>query len=943
MQLSVYVGLRAIGWMVHTEKEVIQHGIKRLAVSFDNYYEYMAGLPVSKRINRRIKRQARRNLWRYKSRRDNLKHLLNKHGYSNNVTQTREQILKARVGALDRKLSKQGLYLVIMSLQRKRGYKSLRGVSDNENSDYLKEIERHETELLKYRSIAEYLLTLPSSTDIIFNRQSYINEFNAIMDAQEIDADLRNKIFGLIYYQNPLKKGNVGKCQYEKNRQVIHGSHPLYQEFRIWRDVMNIVIWDKEKNELEISFEQRKQWVNKLMNGSNITKAVCLKDLGLKKPTQYTWLSGKQIAGNPLSILTKQIQFVPNPKESIEILWQEIYSAIDNDKLATFLRSKYSFNDLQIDELLDLDFSKLGHGEFSAKAIRKLLPIIQTGKKLKHAILEVYGKVDFKNVALRNVILEQHYHAYQSLVEGLKVKYSQIEQIKFEIDPLLKMGNKQRKASAQSKRKEEKIIKEHSHLFKSGTPQYNAKKYRIWEECQKVSPYEPNIEIPLEELFTDKYNLDHIVPKSKLMESGEANLVISRVEINEQKSNHVTGIEFAEQLGIKEEYLAFVEKMPDNKQHYMKMSSSEIPNNWVSKRQNSDYNTRCFATIGNGMNIPNKVINKFIQQWRLPKYDEQDARYSLVKAYVITNFSQETIIYLDNVKEQKRDVYGLTASLPIPLIETAPIFIQRIKFTRKTKYGYTPRFALHGESVHGKRVRKYRDSKGVIQEDVFFKIRQPIGKLTPAMVEKIMDDAIKRKVKQRISEKGNHEDGIASLIEQPATHNNNPIKSVSIIVNAEKIFPLHSTDLLGNTGPKAKFETLTDFVFNDKNHRLIIREGEKGKLIKEGVPIMQFIDGVNAGLDMREQGIELTERSIVELYGKLYFVIGAGESLAIRPCYTLSATETYKVKAEDWQHMNKLLINQLGETKASVPVWMPKKIFNQIYLTNGYRKNKKRV
>src|SRR5690606_17950121 len=156
-------------------------------------------------------------------------------------------------------------------------------------------------------------------------------------------------------------------------------------------------------------------------------------------------------------------------------LWQDIYSATDNDKLGQLLSKKYQFNDSVVNELLDLDFNKLGWGDFSMKAIRKLLPLMQEGKKLKEAILEVYGKVDFENVALRNVVLEQHYESCKSLYEALKEKYH-IDEVQFEIDHLLKQGNKDRKAIAQSKRKEEKFAKQHAEL----TP-YNRIKLQLWE------------------------------------------------------------------------------------------------------------------------------------------------------------------------------------------------------------------------------------------------------------------------------------------------------------------------------------------------------------------------------------------------------------------------------------------------------------------------------
>lgn len=45
MKLSIYVGIRAIGWVLTQGKEVVKKGIKRVNVDFDNYYEYVAGQP----------------------------------------------------------------------------------------------------------------------------------------------------------------------------------------------------------------------------------------------------------------------------------------------------------------------------------------------------------------------------------------------------------------------------------------------------------------------------------------------------------------------------------------------------------------------------------------------------------------------------------------------------------------------------------------------------------------------------------------------------------------------------------------------------------------------------------------------------------------------------------------------------------------------------------
>lgn len=68
-----------------------------------------------------------------------------------------------------------------------------------------------------------------------------------------------------------------------------------------------------------------------------------------------------------------------------------------------------------------------------------------------------------------------------------------------------------------------------------------------------ISPYEPDTIIPLEELFTDKYDLDHIVPKSKIFETGYANLLLSRKELNKLKNRKLASDFVKSDLGFNEE------------------------------------------------------------------------------------------------------------------------------------------------------------------------------------------------------------------------------------------------------------------------------------------------------------------------------------------------------------------------------------------------------
>jgi CRISPR-associated endonuclease Csn1 len=67
-------------------------------------------------------------------------------------------------------------------------------------------------------------------------------------------------------------------------------------------------------------------------------------------------------------------------------------------------------------------------------------------------------------------------------------------------------------------------------------------KYKLWLEQGYISPYTGKI-IPLSELFTTKYQIEHIIPQSRLFDDSLSNKVICESEVNELKSN-MTALEF---------------------------------------------------------------------------------------------------------------------------------------------------------------------------------------------------------------------------------------------------------------------------------------------------------------------------------------------------------------------------------------------------------------
>jgi CRISPR-associated endonuclease Csn1 len=911
--LNIYAGIRSIGWNVTEYGEVKNFGVKRVNVDFDSYYAFIAGNPVEKRIIRRQKRQARRNLWRFKARREKLVKLLREDGLmpQNDAEYSRKELNQLRAIACAVKLdNRENVGRVLLDLQLKRGYKSMRGVDDTGDSDYLKTIEQHENALRFFPSVGDYLLTLPTFKNVILRRETYENEFRKICEVQGLDYE---HYYGAIYYQRPLKKGKIAFCRLEPNRKVTHASNPAYQRLRIFKEVNNIEIYYLENNAIDISEEHRKEFLGELFRGKDLTKAGCLKIMGIKKPANYKWYCGKSIAGNIWGkILTKKDDDGFVPYDYAYQVWQDLISATDNEKLTAILQRKYPDENYQ--NLIDFDIQATGWSDYSEKAIKKLLPEMRIGKTLNEAILSIYRKVNMSTgVALRNIVLEQVFASAKSLVSAIKEKYN-IYELQLEIDPLLKMGNKARKARATATRRAEKDNAELDRRISevgANANEYNRKKLRLWDETGGVCPYFPDEKIELSELFTNAYNLDHIVPKSKLFNFSEENLVICPTKLNTKKLRQ-TGRDFVREIGRNEEkYVEFVNssKISERKKTLLLMRDEDIPTDFVSRNAGTDYNTRCFLTLhGNSRCIPNKLISMYGKNWYGNQYNENDVREVLVKSFVMANMNEKTVEYFDRIKENTKSqtssgAYDLQPEIELPDLSNTAVFCPKTKFFRRTKFGYISRFGLHKETVYGQRNRVYRNAKGEEKTEHFYTVRHAISSLTPKMILNISDMHIRKLVHERYEKEGKN--FAISIEENPIIFNGKPVKSVSVNVGGSMLVPLHSADG-GHTSKFSKHERKVDFVYNSINYSLAI---EKGK--RKVLPLLQAVRNLNEKV-FESKGYHKGDRVVYE--GKQYIISGLDDSgIALRSVYTLLAENALKLtKPTEIEKLVKQHISQVN-------------------------------
>jgi len=223
----------------------------------------------------------------------------------------------------------------------------------------------------------------------------------------------------ILFYQRPLKtkKSLIADCPYEEHVVVdkvtgekkhygikcIAKSHPLYQEFRLWQFLSNLRIYKKElANDVDVTRDFLKTEENyvALFDWLNAKKEINQKDFfkypafGLKKNAEnYRWNyvedEKKRYPCNDtrakiLSYLTKagiQSDFMTTEIE--EKLWHILYSVDDKEELEKALRKfavKYSLDESFVDVFKKFPPFEKEYGAYSAKAIKKLLPLMRMGR-----------------------------------------------------------------------------------------------------------------------------------------------------------------------------------------------------------------------------------------------------------------------------------------------------------------------------------------------------------------------------------------------------------------------------------------------------------------------------------------------------------------------------------------------------------------------------------
>ncbi len=499
-----------------------------------------------------------------------------------------------------------------------------------------------------------------SLTNIIFYRQDYMDEYEAIWERQaqyhpELTPELKREIRDIIiFYQRNLKssKNLVSYCEFEHNEReitidgkkktiltgckVCPKSSLLFQDFKIWQIINNLQVSvvgrqrkkiKKDKTQLSLFDDAETGALNRFLTQEE--KDILFNELSIKEKMSKKEvlkllfdnhnsldLNYKEVEGNrTMAALFKAYQdiisltgngefdFAKMPTDEVLNITTEIFrglgyktdflafnpllegKALEHQPAYRLWHLLYSYTgdnsatgtDALLNRIQELcGFGKeyavilsnislaLDYGSLSAKAIRKILPYMMKGYEYSEACMmagynhsarsltkEEIAKKEYKlqleeirRNSLRNPVVEKILNQMVNVVNEIVKTYGKPDEIRIEMARELKKSQEERQLLDAAIRKNtaesEKLRKELEEEFGiQHVTRNDILRYKLYNEL-KLNGYKTlysNTYIPREELFSKRFDIEHIIPQSRLFDDSFSNKTLEVRDVNIEKGN----------------------------------------------------------------------------------------------------------------------------------------------------------------------------------------------------------------------------------------------------------------------------------------------------------------------------------------------------------------------------------------------------------------------
>ena len=255
--LGLDLGVGSIGWALVNEAEndsekssIIKLGVRVNPLTTDESQNFEKGKSITTNADRTLKRSARRNLQRYKLRRENLIEILKENNIISNETILSEignkstfETYKLRAKAVNEEVSLEEFARILLMINKKRGYKSSRKAKGGEEGKLIDGMDiaiQMNNENKTPGIICLELLQKGKKSLPDFYRSDLQNELNRIWEKQKE------------FYPSILNNDILDEIKGKNKSQTW----AILAKYLVWEEI--VTDWDNENGCSKIVSEEKK-------------------------------------------------------------------------------------------------------------------------------------------------------------------------------------------------------------------------------------------------------------------------------------------------------------------------------------------------------------------------------------------------------------------------------------------------------------------------------------------------------------------------------------------------------------------------------------------------------------------------------------------------------------------------------------------------------------
>jgi CRISPR-associated endonuclease Csn1 len=642
------------------------------------------------------------------------------------------------------------------------------------------------------------------------SRKMYQEEFEAIWKAQAphypaiLTEELKKKVSHAIFYQRPLKirKEFIGSCEHEPDRRRAPWALLSAQRFRLLQKVNDLEFTDTSTGEVrDLTPDERTRLLEALETQGDLTFGKIRKRLGLKGKFNLEAGGNDKLPGNrTVSKLVKifgEERWKGFSQEQQEQIVEDVRSIQSEEAQKRRGIKAWGLEGDKAEEFGQLALED-GYCNLSHQALAKLLPLMEKGTQYKKAVKEVYGEPPaekpldslplvtehFSN--LRNPAVTRTLTELRKVVNNIIHQYGKPYETRIELARDLKKNKENRKEIWKKNRENEKAREEAINKILKEMPGLQPKrrdieKVLLAEECVWHCPYTGK-PISMASLLGDhpQFDIEHIIPFPRSLDDSFLNKTLCDVDENCKVKGNKTPHEAYANTPKWEEILQRVKgfkgkardiKLERFEAHGEKLdklleefANRQLPDTAYASRLAMEYLGRLYGGHG-GIDAEGKrrveagrgqVTAYLRNEWGLNRIlndggekSRDDHRHHAVDAICIALTNAGTTKMLSDAAsraagEGRRRFGKVNPPWPNFLDEVRKSIEGVVVSHRVSRKVSGP---LHEETNYSKPIQGM-DEKGDPCE--FYRVRKPLGNLTPNEVEKIADPVVRQLVLDKL-------------------------------------------------------------------------------------------------------------------------------------------------------------------------------------------------